>query len=1141
MLLTYDPAIVQRVASLLLLIMQDNPFLSRLYLSGVFFFILMYNGSNILPIARFLHYTHMKQAFRSALAKSELISHSVLTPLLPEAAIFYLEEYGAEKYAQVFLGEFDNPEIIWNAQMRRHLIERIALHVSDFSKRLPSNVKALYQYCPIPTVDYPQLDEELFCYVYYLRHLCNKQRFPDWRIRDPVSFLRACLTAWLNEIDRKPPAMSLEKACDTLGLPFDESAWADTSVVRRAYFKLAQKYHPDKNPNGREMFEQINCAYEMLSSSVARASVAPQVQRIVLCVQAQSIVYSRHSDELAPYKYAGYGQLIRTIDLESKDDALFASGGGELLSAAVELCHCTLQSSALNAEQLRRDAGLEALQSAFDRCVPMVSLSSKDEDMAVQVCIHTLHCFATAAQFEACREKLSEMSTIFSNICRLLQFHHLTRLATAAAECVCSLAVCTLLQMQLFQAGILWQLIPHLFHYDYTLDEGGRVEHSEESNKQSLRNKLARSSCEALACLAGFREETPDNDGIQNSLRAMLTPFVCLSMRNNDNDFVLKLLNSNTENPYLIWDNATRAELLEFVEYHRTSNANTSDLFGAEFRLSTYANELVVSDIFVRIYNEQPNFVFYEPKKVCMDLLDFLDDKSRVLLGETKSNETTNGEAVLIDWETVSAPSLNVAKEAEMCLEALANLLSANPGVEILLIGHFKVIFSFLKMTSEPAIQQNALKIISLSSTNRECVGDIAAISQLSLIFPLVVQQHKAVPLILQTLIALSSNGQVVKETLEYGGLLYILSILCDSQAESEVRLAAAELLAKLQSDKLTGPRWSRFIIHYLPAVFTDALRDSPQAAISLLDSKSENPELIWNDVTRNNVKAVIKKGCNQLCAAQQIDPTARWNSANQSSSFQGVVNEACAYADVMADELVVGGVFLRLFIANPSWQVRHPKQFATELMERVLDLMAKPTAELAVVTSAFVALLANHPTTADQLPTQGYLPQFCTAMSSSNSMTSRSAILILSHLTENAYCADSLAKLDCIRGILMSMKNQPLLVKESAHALKCLLKRSCTELAKQMISSGMIEYLLKLLADPMPAVENAAAAKAEIVDALKSVCLDLQYGEGITAMLNKSPVWAQYRDQRHDLFLPAQHQQAVTGMVDYFFFFWFE
>lgn len=46
------------------------------------------------------------------------MQRSVLSPLLPEAAIYYLEQYGAEKYAEVFLGEFDNPEVIWNAEMR---------------------------------------------------------------------------------------------------------------------------------------------------------------------------------------------------------------------------------------------------------------------------------------------------------------------------------------------------------------------------------------------------------------------------------------------------------------------------------------------------------------------------------------------------------------------------------------------------------------------------------------------------------------------------------------------------------------------------------------------------------------------------------------------------------------------------------------------------------------------------------------------------------------------------------------------------------------------------------------------------------------------------------------------------------------
>lgn len=53
LLLTFDPILVEKVANLLYLVMQDNPNLQRLYLTGVFFFIMMYTGSNVLPVARY--------------------------------------------------------------------------------------------------------------------------------------------------------------------------------------------------------------------------------------------------------------------------------------------------------------------------------------------------------------------------------------------------------------------------------------------------------------------------------------------------------------------------------------------------------------------------------------------------------------------------------------------------------------------------------------------------------------------------------------------------------------------------------------------------------------------------------------------------------------------------------------------------------------------------------------------------------------------------------------------------------------------------------------------------------------------------------------------------------------------------------
>lgn len=61
---------------------------------------------------------------------------------------------------------------------------------------------------------------------------------------------------------------------------------------------------------------------------------------------------------LQPYKYAGYKQLIKTIQLETADERLF-SKQTSLLSAAVELIFHTIQCSNLNAEEFNRENGFQ--------------------------------------------------------------------------------------------------------------------------------------------------------------------------------------------------------------------------------------------------------------------------------------------------------------------------------------------------------------------------------------------------------------------------------------------------------------------------------------------------------------------------------------------------------------------------------------------------------------------------------------------------------------------------------------------------------------------------------------------------------------------------------------------------------------
>lgn len=64
LLLTFDPILVEKVATLLHLVLEDNSRLPTLYLSGCFFFILMYTGFNLLPIGRFLALSHNKVKFQ---------------------------------------------------------------------------------------------------------------------------------------------------------------------------------------------------------------------------------------------------------------------------------------------------------------------------------------------------------------------------------------------------------------------------------------------------------------------------------------------------------------------------------------------------------------------------------------------------------------------------------------------------------------------------------------------------------------------------------------------------------------------------------------------------------------------------------------------------------------------------------------------------------------------------------------------------------------------------------------------------------------------------------------------------------------------------------------------------------------------
>uniref|UniRef100_A0A8C7CK42 DnaJ heat shock protein family (Hsp40) member C13 n=1 Tax=Oncorhynchus kisutch TaxID=8019 RepID=A0A8C7CK42_ONCKI len=1114
LLLTFDPILVEKVANVLYLVMQDNPNLQRLYLTGIFFFIMMYTGSNVLPVARFLKYCHLKQAFKSEEAKgTDIVQRSVLGPVMPEAMVCYLENYEAERFSEIFLGEFDTPEAIWSSEMRRMMIEKIATHLADFSPRLYSNTRALYQYCPIPVVSFPQLENELFCNIYYLRHLCDANRFPNWPIREPVKLLKDTLEAWKREVEKKPPSMSVDDAYEVLNLPKGQGQHEE-SKIRKAYFRLAQKYHPDKNPEGRDMFEKVNKAYEFLCTKSSRIIDGPDPENIILILKAQSILFNRHKQELEPYKYAGYPMLIKTITMETGDEQLF-SKTSPLLPAAIELAFHTVNCSALNAEELRRESGIEVELTTLLAIQRSGSYSLGTKRKQTIVCGQVCKCYSVAAQFEECREKIIELPNIIRDLCHVLYYGKgLPRTAALAVQCVSSFAVDYFLQTHLYHAGVLWHLLVHLFNYDYTLEESG-VATSQDTNQQEVANSLAKLSLVALSRLGGYGQP-PENPTIRKSLAAMLTPYISRRL----GSAVLKLLNSNSENPYLIWNNGTRAELLEFLEAQQEANIRRGEndkSFGSEFVFSDHGKELIVGEIFVRVYNEQPTYPLEYPKAFAASLLDYVGSQAQyltTLLAMSQSNKVESQQhAERLRW-------------AEMALEALRNVIKNNPGSETECIGHFKLLFSLLRVHGAGKVQQLALEVVNTVTSNQDCVANIAESLVLSNLLVLLHSLPSSRQLVLETLYALTSNTKIVKEAMTKGALIYLLDLFCNS-THPQVRSQTAELFSKMTSDKLVGPKVRLTLMRFLPGVFMDAMRDNAEAAVHIFEGTHENPELIWNDGSRETVSTTVRE--------MMLEYATTFFSHSVTHPPTPLPEEFTVAYGAGQGELAVGGVFLRIFIAQPGWVLRKPREFLVSLLETLTELYEKnnPNGEaLETVTTAAVCLFSTQTQLCDQVPPLGHLPRILSALTHKNNAVPKSSIRLIHVLSDNEQCVRSMASLETIGPLMSGMKMRADMAGLACEALNRMFQREQTDLVAQALRVDLVPYLLRLLEGiGLETLDNPSATKAQIVKALKSMTRSLQYGEQVNEILARSTVWSAFKDQKHDLFISeSQTAGYLTG-----------
>ena len=89
-----------------------------------------------------------------------------------------------------------------------------------------------------------------------------------------------------------------------------------------------------------------------------------------------------------------------------------------------------------------------------------------------------------------------------------------------------------------------------------------------------------------------------------------------------------------------------------------------------------------------------------------------------------------------------------------------------------------------------------------------------------------------------------------------------------------------------------------------------------------------------------------------------------------------------------------------------------------------------------------------------------------------------------------------------------------------------------------QALQCDLVPDLLALLDSPLRDQTSPSATKALIVKALKAMTHSLLHGEEVTSLLKANPVWQQYEQQKHDLFLPDRPNNpalcAAPGVAGY-------
>ena len=902
-----------------------------------------------------LHYSQWRVS-HVKLLKEVMTKNPSLDGVLPKALSYALKKVDENYFIKLFQQDSCTPLLIWNESMRKLLLSVLNLHLTPYINQLKENFTQKYPCLPLPNIAYPELADEIFCCNYYLREL-NKH-ITTTRIHRPDSLLKSIRNECIHEGKRDGKvngiSMSLDKALSMIGVEKNASCEIIYQAVWEKWSSLDQKQ------------QQILLIAEDIATGYKSPASSPIYSRLLLLIQTQIQIYLYYSSKLKSYKYPAFDVAAAQSVLITEGDKLHERQQEsitlclELVKLLYYVCHC----SSDNASEFVEKKGILVLSNILQWNDIEIK---RQEDYGFEILYFILLILVELSTMIFHHSSLIDNTIITDYLIRYLSYELPIPIKLLITDYFTNMVTESTFVTSLMHTpvNLLNSALPLLFLYNHDEEETKEKKINEEciqlntmlkqSSRSSSTSDLSLASDTILPALSGqecadklkeslivkeasYHDMDSDNNMLAKHVMKMLSTtanhwptavsilnslltksLVSLLIEMNINTFLTVLNSSYYASPFIIWSDDMKNQLLTFLESELDLSVSEKNCFiehSSQFVYKAIQNELIIADVYVRIFNEQNPKDFVKGNKYLSGILQYLNnlsasDEDGNLLAH---KEYVNAMLLSIDLLLSNNPSLEAVFQTPSDLFTLFSFLlaedkkSPTTDLETFSINH--IIHSLLILTQSPRI---SIMIVEAQYIN--------------ILLNLFYQQPS---LYYSDIFAVISSICQYAEGKEYLLLnahlwLVFLYFTLNSKDETVIKLSNTVLQTWCTREGIH----SRLIIllrHFLPDYMIKSLNEG--SFIQLVNETTISAEVIWNTQMKNQLISVLN------------DEFTKYKLAFFDGS-QYTLQISIEY-EYTKKELVVEGVFIQVYISNMNDNISNPDQFMKELANRLLKYIEK-------------------------------------------------------------------------------------------------------------------------------------------------------------------------------------------------------